>query len=78
VLVYPVVEKNIRTEFSSQPIRSASLSSALLNSSVAIGDLLGPIVGGTFTEMWGFERASAVIGLFILFNGLVFLPVAVQ
>ena len=35
---------------------------------------MGPILGGLFTDIWGFERASSILGLYTLLNAMLLMP----
>lgn len=55
--------------------RTSSLSSAVLTSGMALGQLSGPILSGHLDQIFGFERACSILGCVLIFSGIIYIPV---
>jgi hypothetical protein len=41
---------------------------------MALGQLTGPIVSGNAADIFGFDRACALLGLFLIGLGILYIP----
>ncbi|KAM3143694.1 hypothetical protein pb186bvf_004190 [Paramecium bursaria] len=55
--------------------RTSTLSSAVLTSGMALGQLSGPIISGHLDQIFGFERTCSIIGFVLIFSGIIYIPV---
>jgi predicted MFS family arabinose efflux permease len=74
----PLLNEFLYETYPTQQATSASLSSAVMNSAILVGDLVGPIIGGTMSRLFGFPRACSIAACFMLINTLLLLPLVVQ
>lgn len=49
------------------------MSSALFNSSFAIGSFIGPASGGFLVQLFGFPRSSTFLGLMLIGFGILYI-----
>lgn len=74
----PLMNEILTKKFPRQQEAAANLSSALMNAAISMGDLIGPILGGVFGDLWGFERGCAIMGFYALFNFALITPIFCQ
>jgi predicted MFS family arabinose efflux permease len=56
----------------------ACVASAIMNASMALGDLVGPVIGGYSTKYLGFSLTCQIAGLYMLINSILFIPTVLQ
>lgn len=49
-----------------------------MNAAISMGDLIGPILGGVFGDLLGFERGCAIMGFYALLNFVLIVPIFCQ
>ncbi|MCQ2821645.1 MAG: MFS transporter [archaeon] len=68
-----IMENILKNEFGINEFVANDIASAIYNFGVNVGDFSGPVIGGTISDHWGFEKSCIVCSIVNLIFGLIYL-----
>lgn len=75
ILTLPLINELLLEKNPEQPLKCANIASALFNSGMAVGELLGPLVSGVVTQRYGFGRGCSFVGFGLIVLCVCYIPV---
>ncbi|KAM3147671.1 hypothetical protein pb186bvf_000478 [Paramecium bursaria] len=74
VLGIPQLNNILNDYYPDSPKKANNIASALYNACLAMGGLLGPVIGGYLGQFYGFQRSTSLLGLSVLAAAAFYAP----